>query len=217
MIMKQFILFCIFSIILATNSQPLDDRNVNAQQYMIPDEAIRLRILANSDTLADQQIKFAVRDQVSEYIRSLVYELDDIEEARNVIRENVPVLEAIVADTIAAYGKTYPFEVTYAKNVPFPEKMYGPYVYPEGEYEAVLITLGDGTGENWWCVLFPPLCFVDLFGETKVADASEDVDQKADVIVEADETEEEMEEDEKEVESEDVEIRFFLFDLFNLS
>lgn len=211
--MKQIVLMCILSIILVTNTGKIEEP---MEQYMIPDEAIRLRILANSDTLTDQQIKFAVRNQVSEYIRKLVYDFDDINEARSVINEHIPELEQIVADTVDSYGKKYEYEVTYAKNVPFPEKTYGPYVYPEGEYEAILITLGDGSGKNWWCVLFPPLCFVDLFGETQVAEASEDDEEEE--IEEQDQEEEETEEAEADSkESEDVEIRFFLFDLFNLS
>lgn len=209
--MKQFIILCILSIILVTNTEKIEEPKVlHDEQFIIPDEAIRLRILANSDSFTDQQVKYAVRNYVSTYIRELVYDLDDIEEARELINENVPELQQIVSDTLLANGQSYGSEVAYEKNVPFPEKTYGPYVYPEGEYEAILITLGEGEGKNWWCVLFPPLCFVDLFGETELVDASDE---------ELDLDEEEMQEDAEleNEEDEEVEIRFFLLDLFNLS
>src|SRR5699024_8886693 len=104
----------------------------------------------------------------------------------------------------------YPFHIKFEKNVPFPLKTYGPYIYPEGDYEAILITLGEGNGENWWCVLFPPLCFVDFFSNTKVADADEDIHDDH-------EYEDDIESSIQENEEEDVEVRFFLFDLFNFS
>lgn len=203
--MKQFILFCIVSIILVTNTEKIEQpETLLDEQWMIPNEAIRLRILANSDSLTDQQIKIAVRNEVSEYVRHLVYHLDDIDEARSVIDAHVPELQQIVSETLLGNDQTYSSEVTFEKNVSFPEKTYGPYIYPEGEYEAILVTLGEGEGKNWWCVLFPPLCFIDLFGETQLVDASEEDDE----IVE------ELTGDE---EDEDVEIRFFFLELFNLS
>jgi stage II sporulation protein R len=203
--MKQFILLCILSIILVTNTEKIEQpTTLLDEQWMIPDEAIRLRILAHSDELRDQQVKYAVRNKVSQYVRNLVYDLDDINEARALINAHVPEIQQIVSETLLDYDKSYDSEVAFEKNVPFPEKTYGPYIYPKGKYEAILITLGEGKGKNWWCVLFPPLCFIDLFGETQLVDASE---EDGEVI-------EELEDDE---EDEEVEIRFFFLDLFNLS
>lgn len=167
--------------------------------YKIPEEAVRLRILANSNSVEDQALKHQVRDQVNAHIHHLVKEIDDIELARRVIAEEVPALEKVIAKTLKEAGVPYTFSVVYDQAVPFPEKTYGPYVYPAGDYEAVLVTLGEGQGENWWCVLFPPLCFIDFFGETKLAEH----------------TEEEMLEEEEGSNGE-TEIRFFFLDLFKL-
>jgi len=211
--MKHLVILLITSIILVTNTQttsvaPIEFTDEQNKQYMIPDEAIRLRILANSDTAVDQDIKYTVRDRVNEHIRETVAHIDDIEVARTVIEETIPVLNDIVSETLVENKQQYPFHIKFEKNVPFPLKTYGPYIYPEGDYEAILITLGEGNGENWWCVLFPPLCFIDFFNDTKVADADEEIH---------DDHEDDIESSIQENEEEDVEVRFFLFDLFNFS
>lgn len=179
-------------------------------QLMIPDEAIRLRILAHSDALSDQHIKRVIRDRVNGHIREIVAHIDHIEVARTTIKGEIPTLQAIINETLIEYDKQYSFQIAFEKDVPFPLKTYGPYVYPAGEYEAILITLGDGVGENWWCVLFPPLCFIDFFNSTTVVDAD-------------DTSHDELHEEESNVEADkvesnsDIEVRFFLLDLFNFS
>jgi len=128
---------------------------------VIPNEAIRLRILADSDSAKDQEIKRKVRDAVNAEITSWVEHLVSLEEARNTIREGIPELQKIAEEVVAANGSDQTVKAEFNK-VKFPTKLYGQYLYPAGEYEAVLITLGEGTGSNWWCVLFPPLCFLDF-------------------------------------------------------
>jgi stage II sporulation protein R len=147
----------------------------------IPDDAIRLRILANSDEEADQAMKRLVRDNVNAYISDLVVEIADIEEARNMIQENLPEIRSIVAETLDSHHEEIPFTVDYSDNVTFPMKMYDHYLYPAGEYEAILITLGEGKGANWWCVLFPPLCFLDFSNGTTVeAEETEEIESNQD-------------------------------------
>jgi stage II sporulation protein R len=142
----------------------------------IPDESIRLRILANSNTEADQQLKRKIRDEVNAQITTWVGELTDIDEARKIISNQLPAIEAIVKNELEAAGidKTYSVELG---KVAFPTKMYGDFIYPAGNYEALLITLGEGEGKNWWCVLFPPLCFLDFENGDAV---KENQDGKAD-------------------------------------
>ncbi|PAV31372.1 stage II sporulation protein R [Virgibacillus profundi] len=164
---------------------------------VIPDDAIRLRILANSDSDVDQQLKRTVRDRVNEEITQWVEYITDIEEARKLIESRLPEVEAIVAEVLKEENKDHGFEVEYGKDVTFPTKLYGSYLYPAGEYEAVLITIGEGKGANWWCVLFPPLCFLDFSNGTAVAAAAET---------------DEMEEVEEEKETE---VKFFLFEWFD--
>lgn len=140
---------------------------------LIPDDAIRLRILANSDSVYDQQLKYDVRDAVNEQISEWVAHLDDINDARNIIETNIHLVEETVKATLKKANSHQSAMVQYKPNVMFPTKIYDRYVYPAGEYEAVLITLGEGKGKNWWCVLFPPLCFLDFSGESNIAEANE--------------------------------------------
>lgn len=127
----------------------------------IPEDAIRLRILANSDSAKDQWLKREIRDKVNEEILEWVTELTTAGEARTIIEANLDKIEAIVALELTRIGITDSFTVQFDE-VQFPTKLYGNIVYPAGFYEAVLITIGEGSGENWWCVLFPPLCFIDF-------------------------------------------------------
>src|SRR5699024_1577820 len=147
--------------------------------------AIRLRILANSDDEVDQEIKQAVRDQVNEEITSWVENITDIDKERKLIQERIQKIDRIVDETLAYNEQSTEFEVEYGENVTFPTKVYGSYLYPAGEYEAVLITIGEGKGSNWWCVLFPPLCFLDFSNGISVDE------EESSEMAEADETEEE--------------------------
>lgn len=126
----------------------------------IPEESIRLRILANSDSPEDQVLKRHVRDAIVEEMNGWVLDPDNLEEARILIRAKLPELSRVVEREVARYGYTYTYQVELGV-VPFPAKMYGNKVYPAGDYEALRVTIGQGTGQNWWCVLFPALCFVD--------------------------------------------------------
>lgn len=130
-------------------------------QLEIPEEAIRLRILANSDDPRDQWLKRQVRDAVLQEMESWVDQPKRIEDARRMIRNRLPRFQEIADEIVRRNGYDYSVKVDYGK-VPFPTKLYGNRVYPAGEYEAVRIVIGKGEGDNWWCVLFPPLCFIDM-------------------------------------------------------
>lgn len=126
----------------------------------IPKESIRLRILANSDAPQDQWVKRQVRDAIIEQMKAWVTEPQGIEAARATVREHLPELDKLVGATLRNYGFDYDYKVELGV-VPFPTKMYGNRVYPAGDYEALRVSIGKAEGQNWWCVLFPPLCFVD--------------------------------------------------------
>lgn len=158
---------------------------------MIPEEAIRLRILANSDSSEDQHLKRMVRDAVNLKITEWVESLTSIEDARYVIQANLSELETIAQNIVDNQGKDQAVHIVFDQ-VLFPTKLYGPYIYPAGEYEAVVITLGEGKGANWWCVLFPPLCFLDIsngeslgpgFGEEEDVDAPAIVSEQEKKVV----------------------------------
>ncbi|HDR7771096.1 stage II sporulation protein R [Bacillus cereus group sp. Bc222] len=151
---------------------------------VIPKEAVRLRILANSDSDKDQALKRKVRDEVKAQIDGWVADLTSFEEARKVIQSHIPEIEKTVANTLKKEGSKDSFQVNFSKNVKFPTKVYGNFIYPAGEYEAVLITIGEGEGANWWCVLFPPMCFLDFSSGTAV--------RKEEHVVKAESPEEEQ-------------------------
>lgn len=143
----------------------------------IPEESIRLRILANSDSVEDQALKRHVRDAIVEQMNTWVMGPTTLEEARVIVNNRMPELEEAVAKEIERYGYDYTFHVELG-TVPFPAKMYGNKVYPAGEYEALRVTIGEGAGQNWWCVLFPPLCFVNAASGEAVAKDTEDNKEK---------------------------------------
>ncbi|SFU64210.1 stage II sporulation protein R [Alicyclobacillus macrosporangiidus] len=127
----------------------------------IPQDALRLRILANSDSPQDQALKREVRDAVVVQVARLVAGSKDAAEARQRVQAALPDIQRTAADVARQHGYGYPVRADVGV-VPFPTKLYGNQVYPAGNYEALRITLGAGQGQNWWCVLFPPLCFVDI-------------------------------------------------------
>jgi stage II sporulation protein R len=122
---------------------------------------IRLHVLANSDSEADQALKRKVRDEIIEAMAPEFLAAGDIDSARQIARANLDRIELIARRTIQAEGMDYPVTAE-LDTFPFPTKHYGAFVLPAGDYEAVRVVIGSGGGTNWWCVLFPPLCFVDM-------------------------------------------------------
>lgn len=143
------------------------------QQLVIPNEAIRLRILANSDSDTDQEIKQAVRDAVNAEITKWVEQLTSIDDARTIITSQMDEIEKIAQQQLEDAGVSQSVKVEFGR-VQFPTKLYGDILYPAGSYEAILITLGSGKGSNWWCVLFPPLCFLDFSNSLAVQQGFEE-------------------------------------------
>ena len=135
----------------------------------IPQESIRLRILAHSDSPQDQAVKRHVRDAIVAEMAGWANGPQTIEEARQTLQAHMQELSEVIAEQLESRGFHYGYEVELGV-VPFPTKMYGSRIYPAGEYEALRVSLGEGAGQNWWCVLFPPLCFIDaVSGEATTA------------------------------------------------
>ena len=120
------------------------------------DGIIRLHVIANSDTAGDQALKLRVRDAVIEYMGKQE-DLDSIEDTRDFLENSRPQIRKIADGIIASEGYDYSSDVSMGVRY-IPEKTYGDITFPAGNYEALNITLGGGSGENWWCVLFPQLC-----------------------------------------------------------
>jgi len=148
------------------------------ESIVIPGEAIRLRILANSDFEKDQAIKRKVRDAVNAQITLWVQDLTSMQEAKKVMNARLPEIQAIAEKVVYEQGSDQSVKVEFGK-VQFPTKLYGQFLYPAGEYQAILITLGSGEGANWWCVLYPPLCFLDFSNGVAVSEGFEEEKQVA--------------------------------------
>ncbi|UQZ47690.1 stage II sporulation protein R [Bacillus sp. PK3-037] len=220
--MKKTVIICIYMFLLLSGAIVGLAKEETAQQsenepVVIPDEAIRLRILANSDRDEDQELKRHIRDAVNKEITTWVKDITSIEEARRLIRSKLPEIKEIAKETMEKEGASQSISVDFDK-ISFPTKLYGSMVYPAGEYEAILITLGNGEGANWWCVLFPPLCFLDFSNgeavkEQEDQEASKKQTEKAleDLTAKAEKAEKE---DKKEKED-NTEVKFFVVEWFS--
>ncbi|MBZ4687011.1 MAG: stage sporulation protein [Clostridia bacterium] len=122
---------------------------------------IRLHVIANSDSMEDQNLKRKVRDRIIAELGPEFNSVNDLDEARKYITGNLTRIEEIASEEIHLVGKNHAVE-TQLGVYPFPTKWYGNFVLPAGKYEALKVVIGEGKGANWWCVLFPPLCFVDI-------------------------------------------------------
>ncbi|MDH7576426.1 MAG: stage II sporulation protein R [Bacillota bacterium] len=135
--------------------------DLRAKRAYTRDNLIRLHVIANSDDEQDQAVKYRVRDALIDYLKPDLRKSRNSEEAKACLNKSRAEIARIAAQTVAASGFSYPVRVEMGKFT-FPARAYGDVVYPAGQYEAVRVVLGKGEGTNWWCVLFPPLCFVDL-------------------------------------------------------
>ncbi|MCL4426017.1 MAG: stage II sporulation protein R [Firmicutes bacterium] len=128
-----------------------------------PDNLIRLHIIANSDSQQDQEVKLQVRDAVLEYLTPYLKDVSNREEARSIVIAHYRQIEEIAQATLRQAGFQYGTHLEVGR-FPFPTRTYGDVTLPAGDYQALRVILGSGTGANWWCVLFPPLCLLDLTG-----------------------------------------------------
>ena len=127
----------------------------------IADSVFRLHVIANSNSDEDQNLKYIVRDKVIEYMSSISQNASSKEEVIKIAKANLDKIQAIAAQTIRDNGYTYSVNVEVG-NFSFPSKRYGDITLPPGYYDALRIKIGKAEGQNWWCVMFPPLCFVDV-------------------------------------------------------
>lgn len=124
------------------------------ENIIIPDSAIRFRVIANSNDSNDQILKLSVKNEVEKELYKLLEPAKNIEDARKIIKNNLETVDNI----LKKYNVNY--EISYGNNY-FPVKKYKGISYDAGNYESLVIKIGEGLGKNWWCVLFPPLCLLD--------------------------------------------------------
>lgn len=124
----------------------------------ITNSVVRLHIMANSDTEADQELKLKVRDDVSEFLAPLLAQSQGVEDTKSIISQNIKNIEEEAEKSIKKHGYTYGATAVLG-NFYFPQKSYENTTFPAGNYDALRIVIGEGKGHNWWCVLYPQLCF----------------------------------------------------------
>ena len=124
------------------------------EEIIIPSDAIRVRIIANSNSISDLYQKSKLKEEIKNDLYNLVNEVKSTKEADNIINNSLGYIKELVS------SKTSDYNIDYGINY-FPKKSYKGVIYPEGDYKSLVITLGSGLGDNWWCVLYPPLCMIE--------------------------------------------------------
>lgn len=127
----------------------------------LEESLFRLHVIANSDSPGDQSLKRDVRDAVLSFMHQKLADSKNIAETKSIIENNLGRIESIAREVIQNHGMNYSIKTTLGI-YPFPTKTYGDIALPAGDYQALRLIIGNGKGANWWCVLFPPLCFVDV-------------------------------------------------------
>ena len=126
----------------------------------LSESVFRLHIIANSDSSADQELKLKVRDKIIEYMNTLTSNSSDKKDVISIVNNHLDSFKEIALNTIKENGYNYDVNIEIG-NFHFPTKSYGDISFPASNYDALKIEIGDAIGQNWWCVLFPPLCFVN--------------------------------------------------------
>ena len=156
-IKRFFIVLVLFSIFVFASALSY----VNAVSEDISESVFRLHVIANSDSQEDQNLKYKVRDKILEYMNEISIDCSSKEEVIALAKENQEKFQDIAKKVIKENGYDYDVNVSIG-NYEFPTKNYSDISLPSGNYDALRIEIGDAVGQNWWCVMFPPLCFVDV-------------------------------------------------------
>ena len=152
---------------------------VNAVSSNLKDSVFRLHVIANSDSEEDQALKYKVRDNLLQYMNSLCDNIDSKDEAIYLVNSHLEDFKKIAQDTILENGFNYSADVEIG-NFSFPTKKYGDISLPAGMYDALRVKLGTASGQNWWCVMFPPLCFVNVSTGIVPDESKEQIRQELD-------------------------------------
>ena len=140
--------------------------NESKTEISIPDNSIRLRVIPNSNESKDINIKEQVKDYLETDIYTILKDTNNIETARNIINNNIPKIENNINNIFKDNNYNIPYQVNFGYNY-FPEKTYQGKTYEAGDYESLVIYIGEAKGDNWWCVLFPNFCLIDINEDTE--------------------------------------------------
>lgn len=153
LIILSFLIFIYTSICAISYAQ-----NVSTD---LANNVFRLHVIANSDSTEDQNLKYMIRDNLLKYMNEICKDCSSKDEAIKIVEENKNSFKQIALDTIKSNGYSYDVNINIG-NFEFPTKTYGDISLPAGYYDALRVEIGEAKGQNWWCVMFPPLCFVDI-------------------------------------------------------
>lgn len=165
--MKRKVIYITLALLLIAGAYQL---RVNRFQRDISQEILRFHVLANSDSEADQSVKLKVRDEIGRYMQENMQGMENLPECMQMTREKLPEITRIAEEVLCREGFSYGVNAEIG-TVDFPEKRYGSYTFPRGSYQALEITLGEGNGHNWWCVMYPNMCFAGSVYEVIEEDA----------------------------------------------
>lgn len=158
------------------------------QNNNLNEKLIRFHVLANSDLEEDQELKIKIKNSVLEYIYPKLSNSHNINKSREILIDNINEIEDVAKRVILENGYNYDLNLELTHDN-FPVKTYGNITFPQGNYEAFRIIIGEGKGKNWWCVMFPPLCFVDV---TKGEVAYEETEKIMETYLQEDNIEEDL-------------------------
>lgn len=162
--MKKFITIILVGMILyMVGSKSI----AKATQLIIPSDAIRMRVIPNSNSAYDQAMKQKVKEELQTTTYELLKDVKGSEEAEKIIQANLSLIDNRINDLLLRENYTLGYQLNFGQNY-FPEKEFKGVTYKEGYYNSLLVTLGEGAGDNWWCVLFPPMCLMEAEESEKV-------------------------------------------------
>ncbi|MFA5407624.1 MAG: stage II sporulation protein R [Bacilli bacterium] len=159
--MKKIVISILVVLMLITFKE------VSLGEKIIPNEAIRFRVLANSNSSSDQQVKEKVKEGLQSNMYALLEDTKSVDEARTIIKTNMTNLSHTIDATLQDEDQDITYTIDFGSHY-FPSKVYKGIEYQAGNYESLLVKIGKGLGDNWWCVLFPPLCLLEAEEATDV-------------------------------------------------
>jgi len=171
--MKKYILLLIVSVLFLLLSAY---SYVNAVSNNLADSVFRLHVIANSDSTQDQELKYKVRDSLIEYMNTLTNDMNSKEEVIKIAKAHLEDFKEIAQNVVKENGYNYDVNVEIG-NFSFPTKTYGDISFPAGFYDALKVEIGKAEGQNWWCVMFPPLCFVDVTSGVVPEESKENLEE----------------------------------------
>lgn len=166
--MKKVCIIFLLSIIISLTAYGFSSRSVwQSPSQNDTSGYLRIHVRADSNAEEAQAVKYKVRDEIVEYLTPLVAEYDTKERALTGIAQHVAEIEKTAVKVLRQNGFTYGATVRLEREI-FPTRIYGEYTLPAGEYTALIVRLGSGQGDNWWCVVYPPLCFTTPTGKNVI-------------------------------------------------